>query len=218
LSNPFDYFEKVVCINRDRRPARWESARNELSKLGLDARVERFSAIEDPEDPERGCMRSHIVCVGNAAGDRAANVLIFEDDIKVYGTSEVEKAILELQQVPWQMFYLGGYPSQRRVKMPTGAKYFSPHLCRLLGGYLCGHAYAVSSSMYEFYLSKITQPIDRWWAYTVQPNTLSLVVNKLVVGQQDGFSDLRGEERSREFIRQRHARMIRKALRAHRNA
>ena len=43
MKNPFDYFDKIYCINLDSR-YRWELAQKEFKKVGILGRVERFSA------------------------------------------------------------------------------------------------------------------------------------------------------------------------------
>ena len=43
--NPFDYFDKIFCINLDSRPDRWEQVQKEFDKVGILDRVERFSAL-----------------------------------------------------------------------------------------------------------------------------------------------------------------------------
>ena len=45
MKNPFDYFDKIFCINLDSRPDRWESVQKEFDKVGILDRVERFSAL-----------------------------------------------------------------------------------------------------------------------------------------------------------------------------
>jgi len=42
--NPFDYFDKIFCINLDSRPDRWEQVQTEFDKVGILNRVERVSA------------------------------------------------------------------------------------------------------------------------------------------------------------------------------
>ena len=40
------YFDKIYCINLDRRKDRWEETENELSKWGLLDQVERYPAVD----------------------------------------------------------------------------------------------------------------------------------------------------------------------------
>lgn len=43
-NNPFDYFDKIFCINLDSRPDRWELVQGEFRKVGIFDRVKRVSA------------------------------------------------------------------------------------------------------------------------------------------------------------------------------
>ncbi len=45
MKNPFDYFDKIFCINLDSRPDRWKQVQKEFDKVGILDRVERFSAL-----------------------------------------------------------------------------------------------------------------------------------------------------------------------------
>jgi GR25 family glycosyltransferase involved in LPS biosynthesis len=69
MRNPFDYFDKIYCINLDSRPDRWEQAKSEFEKVEILDRVERFSA-----------------CVGKAevngsVGPRARHLGVDDDQI-----------------------------------------------------------------------------------------------------------------------------------------
>ena len=39
-----NYFDKIICINLDRRPDRWREAQEQFKKAGIT--VERFSAVD----------------------------------------------------------------------------------------------------------------------------------------------------------------------------
>ena len=53
------YFDKVYCINMDKRPDRWEQAQIEFKKLGIENDVIRWSGVEN-EDGNLGCTLSHL--------------------------------------------------------------------------------------------------------------------------------------------------------------
>jgi len=40
------YFDKIYCINLDRRKDRWKETEKELKKWGLLDQVERYSAVD----------------------------------------------------------------------------------------------------------------------------------------------------------------------------
>ena len=67
MDNPFNYFDKIFCINLDERTDRWEKCLNKFSLLGIEDKVERLSAVNlshlterDPKIRGRaGCVLSH---------------------------------------------------------------------------------------------------------------------------------------------------------------
>lgn len=100
---------KTRVINLNRRLDRWERAKDELIKFGIED-YERQDAFE-LASPLWGNSRSHLKCLEDGCN------LIFEDDIFfTEGAREIfEKAV---QQLPkdWDMVYLGGnveYPLKR---------------------------------------------------------------------------------------------------------
>jgi len=72
MKNPFDFFNKIYCINLDRRSDRWEKVSKEFESIEIYDRVERFSAFELDifEDKRRnacyGNHTSHAKCIKNA--------------------------------------------------------------------------------------------------------------------------------------------------------
>lgn len=113
----FDFFDRIYCINLDKRPNRWELSQKEFDKIGILDKVTRFSAIED-SNPEKGCFESHMECIFSAKKDGLNNVLIFEDDVaflKCYEEKKFEASLNILKkQEKWEFFYLGGL--ERRIK------------------------------------------------------------------------------------------------------
>ena len=45
MKNPFDFFDKIYCINLDHRTDRWKNVQTEFEKLGISDRVKRISAV-----------------------------------------------------------------------------------------------------------------------------------------------------------------------------
>tara|TARA_Y100001933_G_scaffold265198_1_gene336818 strand:- start:3881 stop:4603 length:723 start_codon:yes stop_codon:yes gene_type:complete len=44
MKNPFDYFDKIYCINLDSRADRWEQVQTEFEKIGIENKVIRVPA------------------------------------------------------------------------------------------------------------------------------------------------------------------------------
>src|SRR5690349_1383334 len=80
-----DLFDRIVCINLDRRPDRWESFSQRLAPAGIPAdRVMRFAAIDGtilPPPPwwkagrgAWGCHQSHVRVLEDALQDRVQSL------------------------------------------------------------------------------------------------------------------------------------------------
>ena len=65
MSNPFDFFEEIYCINLAYRTDKWKMCLEQFEKLGIHKRVERFDAIKfEGSHPNvnirsAGCFASH---------------------------------------------------------------------------------------------------------------------------------------------------------------
>jgi GR25 family glycosyltransferase involved in LPS biosynthesis len=145
-----DYFDKIFCVNLDRRPDKWELCEKEFAKHGLI--VERLPAIEGKTIPYEGRLPAG--AIGNAMSHsrilRIAkelglqSVLIFEDDVE-FDNRLQEKFSLWINEVPnnWDLLYLGGNHNWVET-LPL----CSPHLMKLDNTYAT-HAYAVKNTLYD---------------------------------------------------------------------
>jgi len=59
VDTPFDFFDIIYCINLDSEKGRWKNTIAQAEQLGFAERVQRFSAIETPENHHIGCALSH---------------------------------------------------------------------------------------------------------------------------------------------------------------
>lgn len=179
---PFNYFDKIFCINLDRRQDRWEHSQDEFNKVGIQGRVERFPAIEH-KNGAAGCLMSHVACIKKAKELNLNNVLVFEDDVK-FINSDIENlrlAIDTLKKIPdWDLFYLGG----RLMKM---ASFISPHLIE--SRLWSAHAYAVNRCAFGRCAAPYL-PIDIWYSYHMK----SYCIYPLMAVQREGFSDIENRE------------------------
>ena len=110
------YFDKIVCINLDRRPDRYERFKSEMEKFNI-KNVQRFSAVDGNTITETntallkgevGILLSHLNIIKNAKKEGLKNILIMEDD--VFFTDEIKNIDDYLQKVPndWDFIYFGG--------------------------------------------------------------------------------------------------------------
>lgn len=109
-----DYFDKIYCINLDRRPDKWEKSKAEFEKNNLI--VERVSAIDGNNLGETriskwelGCVQSHLFVLRDMLAKGYEKILVFEDDIEFI--PNVQKYFVDnVRLIPanWQMLYFGG--------------------------------------------------------------------------------------------------------------
>lgn len=113
------FFDRVLVINLDRRPDRWNSFKKNLPTDWPFRAPERFRAIDGrhvkPPDWWRegggawGCYRSHARVLEDCLQNGIGNVLVLEDDA-VFCDHFSAEARTFLSNVPsdWEMLYLGG--------------------------------------------------------------------------------------------------------------
>lgn len=113
-------FDRVVCVNLDRRPERW--ARFQANKKAVEwpfKEVERFRAVDGNKVPTPGrwisgggawgCMQSHRRILEDCLLDGVKSVLVFEDD--AWFPPEFAEGVRRFfERVPddWDCVMLGG--------------------------------------------------------------------------------------------------------------
>lgn len=193
--NPFDYFEEAYCINLEERTDRWELIKKEFEKLGIQKKVNRFSAIRHQRG-SIGCNLSHKKIVEIAKNKGLRNVLIFEDDCEFINTDifVLSKSIMALNRREWDVFFIGGRLRDNAKKITNN----------LLKGKMTGcQSFAVNSNAYDKILGLnpyayeslgSNKPwlgcFDAWYrenldAYTVYP---------LMTVQRESHSDIGNRE------------------------
>ena len=210
--NPFDYFDKIFCINLDSRPDRWELAQTEFDKVGILDRVERVSALttdEMPYDPrpiknrdacdllgQFACASSHNKCTKLAIQYEAKNYFAFEDDFyfREYNKDYLSTCINELP-TDWRLFSLG-YNDWSQHSIAS----YSTNLNKMYGFGLA-HAYAVNGNMFEHINNEFEKRViraetrrRRWWKrneyFLGNATKYQYGVKNIFAFQRDGFSDV----------------------------
>ncbi|PHS02288.1 MAG: glycosyl transferase family 25 [Blastopirellula sp.] len=123
------YFERVYCVNLDRRPDRWEAFQAGVPKDWPFVKIKRVSAV----DGERctppswwkqgkgawGCYKTHLGLIEKCLNENVNSVLLLEDDA-TFPDSFLEDVAQYLKHVPyhWGMLYLGGQHLQADQGQP----------------------------------------------------------------------------------------------------
>jgi GR25 family glycosyltransferase involved in LPS biosynthesis len=177
MSNPFDYFDAIYCINLDERPDRWEHCVKQFEILGIADRVKRFSAIKPIHDerwhrptpwgkgkyayPLRGavgCAESHKALITIAKEQNLKNIMVFEDDFVVLENwkENLANSISELQNHRWHNFYLGYHLQRVGVRMEIK---HGEHLSRCVAkkhrGIQLTTALAYNSTIFDYLIKNI---------------------------------------------------------------
>jgi GR25 family glycosyltransferase involved in LPS biosynthesis len=200
-----EYFDKVYCLNLDRRPDRKAKCVEIFDKLGIE--VEFFSAIdkEKIENTSRittgqlACLSSHYNIIRKAKKYNQKRILIFEDDV-IFSDKFNEVFSENIENVPddWKMLYFGG--NHLNGKTPIADNVL------MMMGSLTTHAYAVNDGMYDIILDKLQHcmwPVDIYYAH-IHRDYPSYVIqdgDSQLVWQDDGYSDIDESECSYTWLK-----------------
>jgi hypothetical protein len=185
INNEVFQMPKILVINLDSRPDRWNSIK-ELCKLtGIEPiRVPAVKASVG----WHGCGKSHVKCIKIAKNLNLPWVLVLEDDCTF--TEELWKHFLTLLPILWkrrqEWNYFNGGPSY-----PMYFNSFDEEL-RLLKGYgLTTHFILYNNTIYDKVASWNIEckPID----YYFKHNILSIFGYPYVAHQLPGISDVEGK-------------------------
>lgn len=114
-----DYFEKVYCLNLDRRQDRWQAFQQHLPKDWPFAPIQRVTAIDGRKVPSPswwkqgggawGCYRAHLRLIEAAINEDVDSILLMEDDA-LFCDQFTSKVAEFLKHLPddWGMIYFGG--------------------------------------------------------------------------------------------------------------
>ncbi len=207
------YFDKIICINLDRRKDRWAESFKQFRKAGLT--VERYSAVNgnpmqwkhvrsknEPHDwvdskfePVAGCMASHINIWKMAKDNGWKNVLIIEDDCDFI--EQLQTVFNQrINEVPndWDLLYFGGIHETRNgVYVPTK---ISNHIYKAKR-MITTTCYAIKDTCYDLAINTVLA--DEPWFHTavdgylgayVQSQCNTYAFHPPLAWQRPSFSDI----------------------------
>lgn len=214
-----DYFDKVVCINLDRRPDRLQESQQQWTKHGLS--VERISATDGnpmnwKHERERsvdlpnvqptafagvaGCIASHTNIWRKAKQECWKNVLIIEDDCDL--VNDLQNVFEEkIKEVPedWDLLYFGGVHETRGGKFTPETISNNVVKCARMITTTC---YAISERVYDLALDKVfeTEPyfhtaIDGYLGAYIQAECNAYAFHPPLAWQRSSFSDIQNGHR-----------------------
>lgn len=206
MSNPFDYFDEIYCINLDDRTDRWQHCQEEFKKVGILDKVQRFSAIRD-NDGRIGVIKSNLEIVKIAKKKKLNNVLVFEDDVKFIVDNPLEalqKSLDQTKGINWHLFYLGANTHEKLIR-------FKPNLILLKNAFAV-HSMAYSKLAYDSFIEKFeklkeikyhSDILDVFLAQYYQEKYICLMTNPMLTTQMNDYSDIEKRQVNQEYIEER---------------
>ena len=186
-SNPFDFFDKITCINLNIRKDRWAQSLIQFKTVGIDTRVERFEAVLNEEVPTKGFYDSLMGVIEEARDSNAENLLSLEDDVVFEEDiqTNLTKAIYQLPK-DWGLFFLG-------CNIVAEAKKISPNILQLEQAYAT-HAMAINSNLFDYMLNESTRgpALDVWISENIIANKYKPCYAMYPIGavQRDSYSNI----------------------------
>lgn len=162
MSNPFEYFDHVFCINLTESIDRRNKMIKEFESIGIN-NYEFISAQKPNEifrttnfqySGEFGCVLSHLKAITHAIKLGCENPLFLEDDIEFINEPKetLTKALTVLPD--YKVFYLSGNPQSKYHKIHT-------NLVKV-DKFLTAQSYSIKRKylldFFDFCLDKITLP------------------------------------------------------------
>jgi len=212
MSDPFDFFDAIFCMNLNSRPDRWQECLQSFEEYNIDKKVKRFSAAR-PEYPglsqkflgKAGCSYSHFLIAQKAQQEGYENYLVLEDDFQFrFPPHELRKYLHEcINQLPvdWDLLYLGCNLDDSYGLYPIES--FSDSLFRLKSAHTT-HAMAFNKKFIEKFAAssptdetlvdwtKKYEVIDVYLSRHVLPHINAFVSDPLIAIQRPSFSDIEG--------------------------
>lgn len=197
------YFDKIYCINLDRRPDRWGLVQEQFDKHNI--KVERFSAVDGNPDNIKtnivsghvGCVLSHLKIIKKSKEQKLKNFLVFEDDV-VFSDDFNDRFEDMYKKVPenWNMLYFGG-SHHGQLEM------ISDNVGRAHKTYTT-HAYAMKSDVFDVaikLLSKAQYEVDVTLSL-MQKSFNIYVIKPHLAWQRDGYSDILNRDVNYDFLKE----------------
>ena len=198
-----NYFDKAYCINLDRRTDRWEDAKKEFERIGIE--VSRVSAIDGKSYTFQktlkagayGCKLSHLKVLTKALHRGYEKIFIAEDDI-VFDDDFNEKFTKVSKNIPndWDLIYLAANPfSGQRINIAEGVS-------SMVDGH-SSHSILMRDTFFNKAIEAInSMPYQVDVIYGILQNSFNCYVTvPHLAFQRNGFSDVEDQEVNYDFFK-----------------
>ena len=197
-----EYFEKIYCVNLEKRPDRWVKCDEIFKKHNI--QVERFGAIDGYSientttllPGEFGLIKTHIEILKIAKENNYKNILIFEDDVELCDDFS-DKFNEYYNQIPkeWDFLYFGG-------NHLGSINQISQNIFRLSYTFTT-HAFAINNNLYDelmLLLKSASKQVDVIYA-ELHSKYNSYTIKPTMAWQRSDYSDIQGGIMNYDFLK-----------------
>jgi hypothetical protein len=161
-TSPFSFFDGIFCLNLDSATERWTESKRRHERLAIAWQVERFSAVETPENHYSGNTMSFRQMIAEARRRDYEHVLIFEDDAIFIddAMAVMRAAAVELANREWDLCYLGACVWGQKFPFLAGSE-----ILQQCGPVTSCHAVAMRRTSFDRILADIpavSEEFDQW--------------------------------------------------------
>lgn len=170
--------DKVFCISLKSRSDRRHKIQKHMKTRKIPFKF--YNAIKNTENPEKGCLQSHLNIIKLAKTQNLKAILIIEDDCFF-----IKKPILEQPPHDWDMLYLGGNLEEVIKKEPND-KWYKMRCWTT-------HSYIIKKSMYDTVingLEKYKFEVDKFYCQEIHSKYNCYMCDPPVTKQLPGYSDI----------------------------
>jgi len=209
MNNPFNFFDKIFCINLKTRPDRWQECLGIFEQLNIQNKVIKFEAVDLSRDTSIiemhrgrcGCAQSHLDIIKDAKKNNYQNILIFEDDIKLHSDTETVFSVMSesINELPpdWEIFYPSANPPNHWESLAN----YSKKLCQVKAAFTT-HSIAINSNIFDLLLERFNSygdvnnfihkavAVDNFYTESACSRGKVFLSKKLLFTQRNNYSNI----------------------------
>lgn len=211
-------FERVVVINLNRRPDRWQRFCDNIKEVDWQLNeLVRIQAIDGNLCPPPewwraskgawGCFRTHILVLERALRDGVKSLLVFEDDALLPNDFN-DRIARFMRKVPrdWDQVYLGGQHlnSSNHPPAPINSLVVRCHNVNRTHAYAVKDRYILDAyrhlNDYPSHCKRSSQHVDHCFGYLHELKNHNIYAPRTwIVGQAESLSDIEGRKVYQRF-------------------
>lgn len=198
-----EFFDKIYCINLERRVDRWNETKLELEKFDLNRYVTRYVAIDGCNinsdikegspllDGELGLLMTHINIIMDSIDNNYKNILILEDDVIFTDDMFRISELIPLIPSNWDMIYFGG---NHNINAGSNLTYVNESIIKLHNTFTT-HCIGINNTVFESILNLLngkSKQVDVYYRDMQSTNNCYGIFPSIAT-QRPGYSDIQNK-------------------------